>query len=460
VAAGVFAPGHLGELTRVVPFEMVDEVLAEAGAVQSRVRLLPARVVVYLLLAGALFTGVGYQRVWDKLVAGLGGLGLARPSGAALWQARARLGVAPLRGLFDLLRGPVTAVRANVVRWRGLLVTAIDGTQLSVPDTPINRARLGKHRGTTGADERERWAGYPSIRLLALVACGPRTILDAVFGPASGPGTGETSYAAGLLRSLKRGMVLLADRRFDTGALLKAFHATGAQFVVRLCAHRKPPILDRYRDGSYLSIIGGVQVRIIEATITVSTPRGTRTGTYRLATTLTDHRTYPAREIITLYHQRWEIETLYLELKSTMLGGAVLRSEHPAAIDQEIYALLTTYQILRIAITDATDSVTGTDPDRASFTIALETARDLITQAANIIAGTTIDLVGTIGRRVLDQLLPPRRPHFSPRIVKRPLSTYTHTAKKPSITASTYHHTLDITIHTKPLTTTPQPQTS
>jgi len=449
----VFAPGHLGELTQVVPFEMVDAVLAETGATQKRIRLLPARVVVYLLLAAALFTGLGYRRVWRKLVAGLDGLDLPRPSDAALWQARTRLGTAPLRALFDLLRGPATAARTNAVRWHGLLVTAIDGTQLSVPDSPINRARLGKHRGTTRTDERERSAGFPTIRLLALVACGPRTILDAVFGPAS---TGETSYAPRLLRSLKPGMILLADRRFDSGQLLKKIHGTGAHFVVRLCAHRKPPVLARYSEGSYLSIIGGVKVRIIEATITVSTPHGTQTGIYRLATTLTDHHTHPARQIITLYHERWEIETLYLELKSTMLHGAVLRSGHPAAIAQEIYALLTTYQILRIAITDATDSIPGTNPDRASFTVALETARELLTQATNVIAETTIDLIGTIGRQVLDNLLPPRRLHFSPRVVKRPLSTYTHTAKKPSITASTYRGTLDICIHA-PLTPAPPP---
>ncbi|MGY3676566.1 transposase domain-containing protein [Streptomyces sp. TE33382] len=95
VAAGVFAPGHIGELTRIVPFEMVDEVLAEAGAVQRRVRLVPARVTVYLLLAGALFAGLGYRQVFDRLCAGLAGLSVARPSGSALRQARQRLGAAP-----------------------------------------------------------------------------------------------------------------------------------------------------------------------------------------------------------------------------------------------------------------------------------------------------------------------------------------------------------------------------
>ena len=107
----MFAPGHLGELTGIVPFEMVDAVLAEAGGMQQRVRMLPSRVVVYLLLAAGLFAELGYLGVWGKLVAGLDGLDVARPSGTALWQARLRVGVKPLRALFDLLRGPAAGLR-------------------------------------------------------------------------------------------------------------------------------------------------------------------------------------------------------------------------------------------------------------------------------------------------------------------------------------------------------------
>jgi len=128
VAAGVFAPGHLGELTQLVPFEMVDAALAATGAADGRVRQLPARVVVYLLLAGCLFAELGYRKVWSKLTAGLGELVMATPSEGALWQARVRVGVAPLRWLFDLLRGPAAAFTAGGVRWCGLLVCAIDGT--------------------------------------------------------------------------------------------------------------------------------------------------------------------------------------------------------------------------------------------------------------------------------------------------------------------------------------------
>jgi hypothetical protein len=163
-----------------------------------------------------------------------------------------------------------------------------------------------------------------------------------------------------------------------------------------------------------------------------------------LATTLLDWRRFPALECVTLYHERWEVESAYLEIKSTLLGRRVLRSRHPAAIAQEIYALLCVYQVVRIAIADATDTTGGVDPDRASFTIAVQTARDLIVQAANVIAETTIDLVGRIGRQVLDNLMPTRRLRISPRAVKRPLSRYAY--KSLRVDRKSYRATLSIDI--------------
>ena len=109
VAGGRFAPGHLGELTQQVPFEMVDAVLEETCRVQRRVRVLPSRVVVYLLLAGCLFAELGYVQVWHRVAAGLGGLPVTAPTASAMTQARRRLGPGPLRELFFLLRGPAPA---------------------------------------------------------------------------------------------------------------------------------------------------------------------------------------------------------------------------------------------------------------------------------------------------------------------------------------------------------------
>lgn len=439
VAGGLFAPGHLGELTQIVPFEMVDQALAATGTTQARLRVLPSRVVVYLLLAGCLFAELGYRQVWHKLAAGLAGLAVASPGDNALWQARARLGAGPLRWLFDLLRGPATAITAGSVRWHGLLVCAIDGTTMTIPDSPRNLAVYGKQAGNHGG------SGYPLLRLVALVTCGTRTIIDAVFGPMS---CGELDCTRRLRRSLHAGMIVLLDRNFDAAGLIGQLAATEADLLVRLKSNRKLPVLRRYHDGSFLSQIGTVQVRVIECEITIATSAGRHTGACRLATTLLDHRQHPAAGLVTLYHQRWEIETAYLELKSSILGGRVLRARTPAGIAQEVYALLTCYQILRIAITDAIEATGGIDPDRGSFTIALSAARDLLTQAANVIAGTIIDLIGAIGRRVLDNLLPDRRLRVSPRVVKRAISKYQ--ARGPNINRRSYKATLSINILAAP----------
>ena len=440
MAEGAFAPGHLGELTRFIPFEMVDEVLAETRRTQARVRDLPARVVVYLVLAGCLFTDLGYGQVWHRLVAGLHGLAVAAPTAAALTQARQRLGATPLKALFDLVRGPAASPATGGVWWRGLLVTAIDGTTMTVPDTAANLGVFTKQAGGNGG------SGYPLLRLLAVVCCGTRTIVDATFGSAL---IGETTYAPPLLaRCLRTGMIVLADRGFAAQTIITAITSTGAHLLIRCKANRKLPALHRHRDGSYQSTWNGTPVRVIEAEITIATQGGTRTGTYRLITTLLDPHTYPALDLVTLYHQRWEIETAYLEIKSTILGGHVLRARTPDGITQEIYALLVTYQLLRQAITDATDTRPGTDPDRASFTTALNAARDQVVQATGVIADTVIDLVGQIGRLVLANLLPPRRTRLGPRAVKRAMSRYP--AKGLNINRTTYQATISIDIHNPP----------
>ena len=340
--------------------------------------------VVYLLLAGCLFPELGYSQVWLRLVAGLDELDVACPSPAGLTQARRRLDAAPLRALFDLLRGPAAVpATAPGVRWRGLLVCAIDGTILTVAGTAANLAVFTKQRGgATGG------SSYLTLRLLALVSCGTRSVIDAVSGPAT---SGETSYARQLPDSLRPGMILLADRNFAAGFLAGQISRTGAQFLVRVRTGRGAPglpVLRSCHDGSYLSCFGGAPVRVIDALITIATSAGRATGAFRQITTLLDPGCYPPREIVTLYHQRQDIETAYLELKSSILSGRVLRARTLAGVHQEVCALLVTYQILRAAMADAITTQPGLDPDRASFTIALHAARDQLIQATGVIAST------------------------------------------------------------------------
>jgi hypothetical protein len=179
------------------------------------------------------------------------------------------------------------------------LVTAIDGTILGCPDTPANLAVY--HRGGSGRGD----TGYPLVRVLALVACGTRTVMDAVFGTDR---IGEPRYAHRLIGALHRGMIVLADRNFAAAALLVAIADTGADLLVRVKIGRRLPVCRRLGDHSYLSCIGPLPVRVITATITVTTEQGHRSEVYRLITTILDPAC-PPQEIVALYHQRWEIET-------------------------------------------------------------------------------------------------------------------------------------------------------
>src|SRR5580700_8924053 len=175
VAAGVFAPGQLGELTRVVPFELVDAVLEEAGARERRLRVLPSRVGVYFVLALGLFPRPGYLGVWAKLTAALDGLGLAVPSARALRDLRRRIGVAPVKALFEVLAGPVAQPSTPGVRFGRFRTVSFDGcTSVKVPDTEANRGWLGKMKAALGV------TGYPAVELMTLVETGTRALIGAV----------------------------------------------------------------------------------------------------------------------------------------------------------------------------------------------------------------------------------------------------------------------------------------
>ncbi|TWP38016.1 IS4 family transposase [Leekyejoonella antrihumi] len=443
LSSGVYEPGHLGELTQVVPPEMVDAALEATGGTQQRLRRLPSRVVVYLLLAGGLFAGQGWRQVWSRLTTGLTSP-VVRPSGSALTAAMRRVGPGPVRELFALLAGPAATRAEQAVRFAGRLVVAIDGTQIAVPDTDANRARFPKSAGGPNGEP-----GYPMIRLLALVATGTRSMIDVAFGTDR---VGELTYAAQLTRALTRGMLLLGDRNFAAYAFFTQITDTGADFLIRAKTGHgamKLPVRRRLSDGSYLADAHGARVRVIDAEVTITTEADTRTGTYRLVTTLLDPDHAPARQLVELYHHRWQIETAYCELKSTILGGRVLRARHPSGVEQEVWALLAAYQVLRTAMSDATLCQPDVAPDRASFTVALQAARDQIIQAAGTIAGTAIDLVGRIGAAILADLLPARRIRTRPRVIKRAISKYR--AKGRDVD----HHTYIATLHTTILTPEP-----
>jgi len=449
VAAGVFAPGHLGELTQYLPFELVDDVLEQTRTVQHRLRDLPTRVGVYFLLALGMFPRLGYARVWDKLTAGLTGLAVPRPSEKALRDLRRRLGPAPLRALFEVVAGPLAQPHTPGVRFGGLRTVAFDGcNSLKAPDTDRNRSWLGRIRYRMG------FAGYPTLRLMTLVETGTRGMLGAVIGSAGD--RDEPTLARRLLPLLGPGMLVLLDRAFDANAFLAEVAGTGARLLARSKSTRNPPVLAHLPDGSYLSYLDGLPVRIVEAELRVTGADDSDVGDrYRLITTLIDHRRYPAAALVRLYHERWEIETAYLALRHTLLDGHVLRSGDRPGLEQETWALLTLYQLLRMAMVTAVETRPGTDPDRASFTTAMEAARDQLTAARGIFPDSPISLPGAIGTAVLDTLLPARRPRYSARKVKNATSRYLNRDDGRPQTSTTIT-AIDITLHTPPIDLTPR----
>lgn len=242
-----------------------------------------------------------------------------RPASSSLTLAMRRVGPKPLRELLTFLTAATGPAQA--VRYAGRMVVALDGTQIAVADTDANHVEFPKptpgHNGP---------AGYPMIRMLALIQAGTRQLVDAVFGTDQ---ISELAYAAQLTPVLTPGMLVLGDRNFSASTFLAQVADTGADFLMRGktgTTAKKFPVLTRHPDGSYLSTTGTIPVRIIDAEVTITTEVGHRTAGYRLITSLLDPAEADARCLIELYHQRWEIETAYCDLKSTMLGGRVTRA--------------------------------------------------------------------------------------------------------------------------------------
>jgi hypothetical protein len=385
------------------------------------------------------------------------GLDLPSPSEKALRDLRRRLGPAPFKALFEIVAGPLGQPHTPGVSYRGLRTVAFDGcNSLRVPDTERNRSWLGRIRYRMG------FAGYPTLRMMTLIETGTRGVIGAVLGSAAD--RDEATLARRLLRLLHPGMVVLLDRAFDAAAFLTELNQTGAGFLVRSTSTRRPPVLTHLPDGSFLSDLWGLPVRIIDAELTVTGSDGSRVrDRYRLITSLLDHNHYPAAELVRLYHERWEIEIAYLALRHTILDGQVLRSQDRPGLEQEVWALLTVYQLLRMAMVTAVESRPGTNPDRASFTTALQAARDQLIAADGILPADQLgrsrrpDLLGVIGRAVLATLLPPRRPRWSTRKVKNATSRYLNRADQrpdlPTMIAS-----IEVVLHTPSVDTTWRPR--
>ena len=369
----------LGVLTTTVPAAMIDAVLAATGRQSRRQRQLPARLVVYYVMALALYAQASYGEVLRCLLEGvrwlrLGGVDPALATKSAITRARSRLGVMPLQRLFQRLARPFAEPLTPGAWYRGRRLVSLDGTTIDLPDTPELEARFGRPAASRGV------SGFPQLRLLGLAETGTHALFAAAIDRTD---SSELGLAPQLFAQLQPDMLCLADRAFVGFALWREAVATGADLLWRLRANQVLPCQQRLPDGSYLSRLyaspkhrrhdeGGVVVRVINYRLE-GVPDAE--PLYRLVTTLLDPGAAPAAELAALYHERWENEGTFAELKVTLPGARLmLRSRRVDLVEQELYGLLLVHLALRQLIYQASRRA-SCDPDKLSFLHAVRVVR-------------------------------------------------------------------------------------
>jgi Insertion element 4 transposase N-terminal/Transposase DDE domain len=335
----------LGVLTATVPAGMIDAVLAETGRQSRRQLQLPARLVVYYVMALALYARASYGEVLRCLLEGvrwlrLRGADVASADKSAITKARARLGAEPLKALFARVASPLAAAETSGAWYRGYRLVSLDGTTIDLPDAPALAQRFGRPPASRGE------SSFPQLRLLTLTETGTHAIFAVAVDRYE---ASEVGLAPELLQQLTPGMLCLADRAFVGFELWRTATATGADLLWRLRRNQLLPCRERLPDGSYRSRLyaspkhrrhdqEGVTVRVIDYALD-GVPGAE--PLYRLVTTLLDPATAPAVELAALYHERWESEGAFAELKVSLPGERLmLRSRRADLAEQELYGLL------------------------------------------------------------------------------------------------------------------------
>ena len=306
----------------------------------------------YYVIALALYMQASYQEVLRCLLEGIqwlkGPETLVKVTGkSGISQARKRLGYEPMKYLHDQLVKPIATKKTRGAWYRDWHLVSIDGTTLDIADTKENEAHFGRPGASRGK------AAYPQLRLVSLVENGTHVLFGSQIGSFR---TGENTLASQVVESLQPGFLCLADRGFFSFSLWSKAHDTGADLLWRVKKNAVLPVEKRLADGSYLSRIypsrkdqrnnrNGVVVRVIEYRLEGSPDAE---DVYRLITTILDPELAPASELAALYHDRWEIETAFGELKTHLRGARiVLRSKMPELVLQESYGLLMAHFAIR-----------------------------------------------------------------------------------------------------------------
>jgi hypothetical protein len=361
----------LGVIAKYFPAEKVALVLAQTKRSSVRQRDLPAHVVVYYVIALALYMRSSYREVLRCLLEGVQWLmdpsarvKVAGKSGIS--QARSRLGAAPLQALYDLVVMPVATAETRGAWYRQWRLVSLDGSTLDVADTAENEKAFGRPGASRGS------SAYPKIRFVGLLENGTHVLFA---GRMADYATDELKLAGEVVPALSQGMLCLADRFFPSYKLWQQASSTGAELLWRTRQNARLEVERQFPDGSYLSRIysstsdrrnqrKAIAVRVIDYRL-----EGVDDAEpiYRLITTILNPKQAPAEELAALYHERWEIETALDELKTHLRGAQiVLRSKTPELVRQEFYGLLMAHFAIRGLMHEAALRA-DEDPDRISF---------------------------------------------------------------------------------------------
>ena len=373
----------LGVVAKTFPLDKIHAALTATKRESVRQRDLPGHVTVYYVIALALYMQSSYREVLRCLLEGI--QWLAGPAASinvagnsAISQARTRLGWEPVRHLHDELVKPIAVAATKGAWYRSWRLVSMDGSTLDIADEKGNDEAFGRPGASRGQ------SAFPQIRFVSLVENGTHVLFGSRMADYA---TSEIALAKTILSSLSQGMLCLADRGFFGFEMWKQAAATGADLLWRVRKNILLPCEQRLPDGSYLSRIypspqdqrrqrNGVVVRVIEYRL--EGVEGSE-PLYRLATTILDHERAPATELAALYHDRWEIETAFDELKTHLRGARiVLRSKTPDLVRQEFYGLLMAHFAIRGLMHEAALE-SGEDPDRLSFLHAVRVVRRKLT---------------------------------------------------------------------------------
>jgi hypothetical protein len=378
----------LGVLTKTFPLTAIRAVLGSTGKASLRQRDLPAHVVVYYVIALALYMQSSYREVLRCLLEGIQWLlepaAVVKVAGkSGISQARTRLGWKPMQQLHDDIVKPIAVKSTKGAWYRGWRLVSLDGSTLDIVDEKENEKAFARPSASRGN------SAFPQLRFVSLVENGTHVLFATRMGSIK---TGEITLAKEVLTALEKGMLCLADRNFFGFELWNQARGSRADLLWRVKKNLRLPCEKRLPDGSYLSRVyrspkdqrhgsNGVTLRVVEYRL-----EGVQGAEpiYRLLTTIVEHEAAPATELAALYHERWEIETALDELKTHLRGSRiVLRSKTPDLVKQEFYGLMMAHFAIRGLMHEAALKA-DEDPDRLSFLHAVRVVRRKIARFASL----------------------------------------------------------------------------